>query len=114
MRLLDILGELESRVGPLKVQSEKAAQFIKLSDEKKTLEIGVWINKIKKFTNELREQEHKIDAANESYTICENELKSIENEIESALEETVKINAKIDEIRNTAAEYDEQALKKRR
>ena len=112
VRLLDILGELESRVGPLKVQSEKAAQFIKLSDEKKTLEIGVWINKIKKFTNELREQEHKIDAANESYTICENELKSIENEIESALEETVKINAKIDEIRNTAAEYDEQALKK--
>lgn len=112
VRLLDILGELESRVGPLKVQSEKAAQFIKLSDEKKTLEIGVWVNKIKKFTNELREQEHKIDAANESYTICENELKSIENEIESALEETVKINAKIDEIRNTAAEYDEQALKK--
>lgn len=112
VRLLDILGELESRVGPLKVQSEKAAQFIKLSDEKKTQEIGVWINKIKKFTNELREQEHKIDAANESYTICENELKSIENEIESALEETVKINAKIDEIRNTAAEYDEQALKK--
>lgn len=112
VRLLDILGELESRVGPLKVQSEKAAQFIKLSDEKKTLEIGVWINKIKKFTNELREQEHKIDAANESYTICENELQSIENEIESALEETVKINAKIDEIRNTAAEYDEQALKK--
>ena len=112
VRLLDILGELESRVGPLKVQSEKAAQFIKLSDEKKTLEIGVWVNKIKKFTNELREQEHKIDAANESYTICVNELKSIENEIESALEETVKINAKIDEIRNTAAEYDEQALKK--
>ena len=27
VRLLDILGELESRVGPLKVQSEKAAAF---------------------------------------------------------------------------------------
>ena len=38
VRLLDILGELESRVGPLKAQSEKAAQFIKLSDEKKTLD----------------------------------------------------------------------------
>lgn len=112
VRLLDILGELESRVGPLKVQSEKAAQFIKLSDEKKTLEIGVWINKIKKFTNELREQEHRIDAANESYNICENELKSIESDIEAALEETVKINAKIDEIRDTAAAYDEEALKK--
>ncbi|HIZ11523.1 MAG TPA: chromosome segregation protein SMC [Candidatus Eubacterium faecavium] len=112
VRLLDILGELESRVGPLKAQSEKAAEFIKLSDEKKTLEIGVWINKINKFTNELREQEHKIDAANESYEICESELKSIENDIELALEETVKINAQIDEIRDTAAGFDEEALKK--
>uniref|UniRef100_UPI004028FBA9 chromosome segregation SMC family protein n=1 Tax=Eubacterium sp. TaxID=142586 RepID=UPI004028FBA9 len=112
VRLLDILGELESRVGPLKAQSEKAAEFLKLSEEKKTLEIGVWINKINKFTNELRKQEHKIDAANESYNICENELKSIENDIEAALEETVKINASIDEIRNTAAGYDEEALKK--
>lgn len=112
VRLLDILGELESRVGPLKAQSEKASEFIKLSDEKKTLEIGVWINKINKFTNELREQEHKIDAANESYDICERELKGIENDIELALEETVKINAKIDEIRDTAAKYDEDALKK--
>ena len=112
VRLLDILGELESRVGPLKAQSEKAAQFIKLSDEKKTLEIGVWINKINKFTNDLREQEHKIDAANESYNICENELKGIENDIEAALEATVKLNADIDELRATAASYDEQALKK--
>lgn len=112
VRLLDILGELESRVGPLKAQSEKAAEFLKLSEEKKTLEIGVWINKINKFTNELRKQEHKIDAANESYNICENELKSIENDIEAALEETVKVNASIDEIRNTAAGYDEEALKK--
>ncbi len=112
VRLLDILNELESRVGPLKAQSEKAAQFIKLSDEKKTLEIGVWINKINKFTNELREQEHKIDAANESYNICENELREIENDIEAALEGTVKVNAKIDEIRDTASAYDEEALKK--
>lgn len=112
VRLLDILGELESRVGPLKAQSEKAAEFLKLSDEKKNLEIGVWINKINKFTNDLREQEHKTDAAKESYEICENELKSIENEIELALEETVKINASIDEIRNSAAEYDENAIKK--
>lgn len=76
------MGELESRVEPLKKQSEKAQKFITLSDEKKTLEIGVWVNKINRFTNELREQEHKIDAANASYDICEKELKAIEEEIE--------------------------------
>lgn len=112
VRLLDILGELESRVGPLKAQSEKAAKFIELSDEKKNLEIGVWVNKINKFTNDLREQEHKIDAANESYNICENELKGIENDIEAALEKTAEINGKIDEIRSGGAAFEEAALKK--
>lgn len=112
VRLLDILSELESRVGPLKAQSEKAAKFIELSDEKKNLEIGVWVNKINKFTNDLREQEHKIDAANESYNICENELKGIENDIEAALEKTAEINGKIDEIRSGGAAFEEAALKK--
>ena len=112
VRLLDILGELESRVGPLKQQSEKAARFIELADEKKTLEIGVWVNKINKFTNELREQEHRIDAANESYSVCERELKDIERDIESSLEQTVKINAEIDALRADASAHDEQALKK--
>lgn len=112
VRLLDILGELENRVGPLKVQSEKASKFLELSGEKKTLEIGVWLNKINKFTNELREQEHKIDAANESYEICENDLKKIEDEIEEVLVGVAKINTEIEEIRQGGAQFEEEALRK--
>lgn len=112
VRLLDILGELENRVGPLKKQSEKAAQFLELSEEKKTLEIGVWINKINRFTNELREQEHKIDATNASYEVCEKELKNIENEIEDILEKTASINTEIEQIRIGSKAYEEEALRK--
>lgn len=112
VRLLDILGELEGRVGPLKIQSEKAAKFIELSGEKKNLEIGVWLNKINKFTNDLREQEHKIDAANESYSLCENELKSIETEIEKVLAQIAEINTQIEQIRMGSAEFEEEALRK--
>lgn len=112
VRLLDILGELEGRVGPLKIQSEKAARFLELSGEKKNLEIGVWVNKINKFTNELREQEHKIDAANASYEICENELKAIEDEIEQVLSGIAEINTQIEEIRADSASFEEEALRK--
>lgn len=112
VRLLDILGELESRVGPLKIQSEKAAQFLELSEEKKELEIGVWLQKIERFTNDLREQEHRIDAANASYEGCENELKSIENEIESVISETTKINAQIEDVRSSSQSFEEEALRK--
>ncbi len=112
VRLLDILGELESRVEPLRKQSEKAQKFITLSDEKKTLEIGVWVNKINRFTSELREQEHKIDAANASYDICEKELKDIENEIEEIAQKTVSINTQIEQIRAGSKAYEEEALRK--
>lgn len=112
VRLLDILGELESRVGPLKVQSEKAAQFLELSEEKKELEIGVWLQKIERFTNDLREQEHRIDAANASYEGCENELKSIEEEIENVINETTKINAQIEDVRSSSQSFEEEALRK--
>lgn len=111
VRLLDILGELENRVGPLKKQSEKAAQFLELSQEKKTLEIGVWVNKIKRFTNDLREQEHKIDAAEASYQVCENELKKIENEIEEALEKSGYINIELEQLRAVAKSNEEEALR---
>ena len=107
----DILSELESRVGPLKKQSEKAAKFLELSEEKKTLEIGVWVNKIKRFTNDLREQDHKLDAADASYKICENELTEIENEIEEILEKTAHINTEIEQLRALAKENEEEALR---
>lgn len=112
VRLLDILNELESRVGPLKKQSEKAARFLELAEEKKTLEIGVWINKINRFTNDLREQEHKIDAATVSYEACEKELKNIENEIEEILEKTASINTEIEQIRIGSKAYEEEALRR--
>lgn len=112
VRLLDILGELESRVGPLKTQSEKAKKFLEFSDEKKTLEIGVWLSKINKFTNELRMQEHKIDAANVSYEQCNTELENIESEIESVLAKITEINLEIEQSRSGVAAFEEEAVRK--
>lgn len=112
VRLLDILGELESRVGPLKKQSEKAQKFLEYSEEKKTLEIGVWLNKINRFTVELREQEHKIDAVKASYEVSENDLAAIEKELEEVAEKVTSINLAIEQSRLGASGYEEEALRK--
>lgn len=112
VRLLDILGELESRVGPLKTQSEKAKKFLTYSEEKKSLEIGVWVNKINKFTVELREQEHKIDAANASYSVCEKDLANIEDESRRIAQMIGQINMEIEQSRAGASGYEEEALRK--
>lgn len=112
VRLLDILGELESRVGPLKVQSEKAAAFLDLSAEKKELEIGVWLQKLDRFTDELREQEHRIDAAGASYQICEADLAEIEKKIEEAAAGAAQLNVEIEEQRLASQKLEEEALRK--
>ena len=112
VRLLDVLGELESRVGPLKKQSEKAQKFLEYSEEKKTLEIGVWLNKINRFTVELREQEHKIDAVRASYEVSENDLAAIEKELEEVAEKVTSINLAIEQSRLGASGYEEEALRK--
>ena len=112
VRLLDILTELESRVGPLKTQSEKAKKFLEFSEEKKELEIGVWLNKINGFTNSLREQEHKLDAANASYEICENELAAIEKEMDELGEKTALINTLIEQSRAGASAFEEEAVRR--
>lgn len=111
VRLLDILQELEGRVEPLREQSEKAQKFLELAGEKKELEIGVWLYKINKFTQELREQEHKIDTAQVSYAEAEKELASIELEIEEAMNSASLLSVQIDEIRRSRSSYEEEALR---
>ncbi|MBQ7202605.1 MAG: chromosome segregation protein SMC [Eubacterium sp.] len=112
VRLLDILGELEGRVGPLKTQSEKAQKFLEFSEEKKELEIGVWLGKINNFTNALREQEHKLDAAGASYEICEKELADIENEMQELADKMVHFNTLIEQLRTGASSFEEEAVRR--
>lgn len=108
VRLRDILSELEGRIGPLKSQSEKAQKFIVLAQERKNLEIGLWLNTIDKTNDKLREQEHKISTAEVNYKNAEEELASIEQKIDEASNGIREINLKIEEVRNTSSVSEEQ------
>lgn len=109
VRLRDILAELESRIGPLKTQSEKALKFLALSDEKKTLEIGLWLHTIEKSKNGLREQEHKLSVATSQYELTENELVEIIEKMEAAIKEGQDITQEIERLRQTISESEEEA-----
>ncbi len=67
VRLRDILTELESRVGPLKAESEKAKKFLELSDRRKELEIGLWLDQLGKSAASIREAANKYAAAKARY-----------------------------------------------
>lgn len=108
VRLRDILSELESRVGPLKAQSEKAQKFIVLAGERKNLEIGIWLNTIDKTGEKMRDQEHKIEIAEASHKEAQDELSKIGEMIDKAAGGTRDINIKLEEIRNSASGFEEK------
>ena len=108
IRLRDILSELESRVGPLKAQSEKAEKFIVLANQKKELEISIWLYTIDNLKEKLRGQEHKIDLASSQYHAAEDELEKIEAKIEEIIESTKNITCEIEDIRLSMSQQDEK------
>ncbi len=109
VRLRDILAELESRIGPLKTQSEKAMKFLALADEKKTLEIGLWLHTIEKSKNGLREQEHKLTVASAQYEKTETELLELIEQIEQAIKAGQEMTLEIERLRQSISDSEEEA-----
>ena len=110
VRLRDILAELESRVGPLKTQSEKAQKFLVLADEKKQLEIGLWLHTIDSSKVKLREHEDKLAIAQGQYDSIEAALNVIENETEEIIAKSQSITVRIDNLRQNSTSFEEKAV----
>ena len=111
LRLKDIMQELESRVGPLKTQSEKAEKFLEYSESKKQLEIGLWLYTLDNSKDALRAHESKIDAAQLKYKEIEDALSDfdIENERNTAV--FAEITTKIEENRIKISSINEESVK---
>jgi len=115
LRLKDILSELEARVEPLKIQAEKASQFVKYSDEKKMLEVSLWIETLENSKQILREHRDKLVLAQNRHNEIEENIQSTETaiaEIYSQMQEcSVFIEQKRDEIKGCERTKAETASK---
>ena len=87
VRVRDILGELEGRVGPLKRDSEKARRYLELYDQKKRADVSLWLYDTKKIQNDLsiaRDacslSEHELVLISESLASLEAQNERLENE----------------------------------
>lgn len=104
LRLRDIVSELENRVEPLKIQSEKAEKFLDYSETKKSLEITVWVR-------QLDDLKKKLDGISENLLINTNEYNGVEADISrledelTRLSEGMQDNAlRMEELRNMILE----------
>lgn len=102
VRLRDILGELEGRVGPLQKESEKAKKFLELSAQKKSMEVTLWVDTVRQTREEQRAQQRNIEIAEADYAAKGREIdeiyeqtQDIRTEMEQLIVEVDRANASI-------------------
>ena len=113
LRLRDIVTELESRIKPLREQSEKAQQFLEYSQEKRGLEIALWLDTLNKSSKVLRDHEDKIAVAKAQFEEADAVLSGISDETEAIYVKNGAIASRIEEIRAESASYEAQIAEKR-
>lgn len=72
-RVSDIFGEIESRIGPLEKDAKKAREYLEIYDEKKKLDISLWLYDIEKLRADVddmaaqcRLSEHELSMASDT------------------------------------------------
>ena len=100
LRLRDILSELEGRVEPLRVQSEKAKKYLVLAESRRSLEIAVWTRRLQELKGNLDELEDKLLVSNAEYEHLGNEIEKCDAEIADLSLKRQQCTAVADEYRD--------------
>ncbi|MBR1811077.1 MAG: chromosome segregation protein SMC [Clostridia bacterium] len=109
VRLRDIAGELESRIEPLRKQSEKAQKYLVLAQQRKDLEIGLWLHTLERSGELLRRQAEKIDITENQYNTAVRELDTIFADSNTAAESVRTLTADVEDARAAAARLEQSA-----
>ena len=96
-RLRDIAGELESRIGPLKEQSEKAKKFLELSEQRRGLEITLYCDTIRRSHDNLHAQDEKIEIAKLDYKKIDDGIEDQNHIISELYEKNRTANVLVEE-----------------
>ncbi|MDO4862887.1 MAG: chromosome segregation protein SMC, partial [Ruminococcus sp.] len=113
LRLTDILSELEGRVEPLRIQSQKAEKFIKLAEERKRLEISVWIARLDELKEKLTKLDEKILVSKSEYENLENDIEKEEQRLQDGFRRMQECTMKSDELRRKMLEEEQTSSQKK-
>lgn len=99
LRLNDIYQELNQRINPLKIQADRAKTYLKLSEEKKQIQMTIWTDKLEKFNSIMIEQEKKLDISKHDYDNTLRNLDKIDKEMSDIYEKMQKCSSRIEVLR---------------
>ena len=108
LRINDIITEIETSIEPTKAQAEKAKEFLRLRDELKSIEIGLFVHNIEDYKRKIEEIIKNQDIFN-TQLVRENERMANYQELKEELKKSVdEITLKIEEMQNLGFENDKK------
>lgn len=112
IRIKDIVAELESQIGPLAEQSEKAQKFLVLSEELKALEVTAFVNAIEKNKSAYDKANNNYNDVKQKFDEAKEESEKNEKAIEAYYEEKKLFDSSLEKIKNEASEIIVEITKK--
>ncbi|MBR2404338.1 MAG: chromosome segregation protein SMC [Clostridia bacterium] len=109
VRIKDLLSELETQVGPLEVQSQKARKYLDLREALKGLDINISIRNIDKQKQALKEGQQKFTIAFNHLNDEKLKLAQTESRIESETASLSALNEKITELRQQSFDLEKNS-----
>lgn len=96
-RVNDIIAEIESRIGKLKNESEKAQEYVALHDRYKELQVNITINSIDEITEKNTIFQEDLTSLKKDISDYQSQKRSIENKIEKEKNEIEIIEQRLTE-----------------
>ncbi len=113
VRLRDIVTELEDRIGPLKNQAKKAEAFLEYSEEKRGLEIALWLETLNKSSGIIKEHEDKILISQNQCDEADRVISEISEKTDSLYAEGGRITSELFGLREHISESEALISEKR-
>lgn len=101
LRINDIITEIENKIEPLKIQSEKAKHFLDLREELKNVEVGLFLHNIETYKEKIKHMIEDEEILNSNYNDSakkQEETKALKDTLKQEIDEIINEIEKLQNI----------------
>ena len=104
LRINDILAEIESSIEPLKLQADKAKQFLDLREELKSIEVGLFVHNINTYKEKLEQLVNDMDILTSQKESEDDKMQELQTQKENLRTAVDEITSQIEQVQNLGFE----------